>query len=325
VRGVIKLPKGKKTQFEWWLDRLNTLTGYNKEARNIYERFGRAYKKRYWTLLKLALLAYYIDIYTNIAKKHFNRIVYIDLFAGCGINEIEVNNRKEVVLGSAMLAKKVPRNGKEFDKLILVEVDQENAKMLEEILPDALVIPGDCNKASVLREIIDEVYRVDKTHFLALMDPEGLELKWRTVETLLQHAGDSIINYMCAGVGRNWGNWYSERTQETIRKSLENTITEYFGCEDWKNCPPPDQGGSAENLFELYLNRVRNFKEKAIPIKVKGLKGFHYHLILAVRKTGGAQGWIDAIYRARARIEKTTEQDIEKLLDVFQGRQSQLF
>ncbi len=318
------MPK-RKTPFEWWLDRLETLTGYNKEAKNIYETFGRAYRQGYWTLLKLALLAYYIDVYTIIAKKYFNRIVYVDLFAGCGINEVDVKGRKEVVLGSAMLAKKVPRDGKEFDKLILVEADKENAKMLEEILPDALVIPDDCNKPSVLREIIDEINRVDKTHFLALMDPEGLELKWSTVETLLQHVGDSIINYMCAGVGRNWGNWCSEKTQESKRNSLESTITEYFGCDDWKNCPPPDQGGSAECLFGLYLDRIRSFKENAIPIKVKGIKGFHYHLILAVRKTRGTQGWIDAVHRAKKRIEETTEQDIEKLLDVFQGRQAQLF
>jgi len=309
------VPKGeKKTPFKWWQDRLNTLVGYNDKARDIYDRFGRAYEQGYWTLLKLALLAYYIDVYTTIAKSYFKRIVYIDLFAGCGINKIDVEGRKEVVFGSTMLAKKVPRSGKEFDKLILVEKDKEYAEMLEKILPDALVIPDNCNKASVLKEIIDEINRVDKTHFLAVMDPEGLELKWNTVETLLKHPGDSIINYMCSGVGKSWGTWRSKETE-----SLENTITEYFGCGDWKNCD------SAESLFELYLNRVRNFKENAIPIKVRGIKGFHYHLILAVRKTRGTQGWIDAINRAKERIEKTTEQDIEMLLDVFQGRQRQLF
>ncbi len=319
------MPKPRKTPFEWWQDRLKTLTGYNKEAKNLYNKFGKAYRQGYWTLLKLALLAYYIDVYTIIAKSYFNRIIYIDLFAGCGINEIDVKGRKEIVLGSAMLAKKVPRVGKEFDKLILVETNEESAKMLEEILPDAHIISDDCNKPAVLREITDEINKVDKTHFLALMDPEGLELKWNTVETLLKLTGDSIINYMCAGVGRNWGTYCSEKTQESVKRSLENTITEFFGCRDWKNCPPPNQGGSAEFLFELYLQRVKKFKENAIPVKVSGIKGFHYHLILAVRRTKGTQGWIEAIYRAKKRIEETTEQDIEKLLDISQGRQAQLF
>ena len=318
------MPRRRKTPFEWWLDRLKTLTGYNKEAEEIYKKFGKAYRQKYWTLLKLAVFAYYIDVYTVIAKSYFNRILYIDLFAGNGINEIQVGNTREIVLGSAMLAKKVPRVGKEFDKLILVEKNEENAKMLEKILPEAHVICDDCNKPTVLKEIVDEIDSDNKTHFLALMDPEGLELKWNTVETLLKLNGDSIINYMCAGVGRNWGNIHSKATKESVKESLKRTITEFFGCKDWKNCLPPNEGGSAECLFDLYFRRVKKFKKSSVPITVRGVKGFHYHIIVAVRRTGGTQGWIDAIYRAKRMIEMTTEDDIKKLLDVFQGRQAQL-
>ncbi|MCD6493822.1 MAG: three-Cys-motif partner protein TcmP [Archaeoglobaceae archaeon] len=294
----------RKTPFEWWQDRISTLTGYKDEAKRLYSFVGSAYPQGYWTLLKLAIFAYYIDVYTVVAKSNFNRILYIDLFAGSGLNEIEINKHKEILLGSALLAEKVPRRGKEFDEIILVEQDPEKAAVLKQLLPESTVINDDCNSPDTLKKILDRINEEPRTHFLAVMDPEGLELKWSTVQTLIKLQGDSVINYMCAGVGRSWGNVYSSKQQDSIKVKLERTLTEFFGNNKWKNCVPPTQGGSVECLFDLYFNQVKEFKQNSVPITVRGIKGFHYHIIVAVGRTRGTQGWIDAIYRAKYQIEK---------------------
>ncbi|RLI81938.1 hypothetical protein DRP07_06230 [Archaeoglobales archaeon] len=315
----------RKTPFEWWQDKISTLTGYKDEAKRLYSFVGSAYLQGYWTLLKLAIFAYYIDVYTVVAKSNFNRILYIDLFAGSGLNEIGIGKHKEILLGSALLAKKVPRKGKEFDEIILVEQDPEKAAVLEQLLPESTVINDDCNSPDTLKEILDRINEEPRTHFLAVIDPEGLELKWNTVQTLIELQGDSVINYMCAGVGRSWGNIYSPKQQDSIKVKLERTLTEFFGNNKWKDCVPPTQGGSVECLFDLYYNQVKKFKQNSVPITVRGIKGFHYHIIVAVRKTRGTQGWIDAIYRAKHQIEKISESEIKKLFEIYRGKQAQLW
>jgi len=319
------MPPKRKTSFEWWEERIRTLTGYRDEARELYKKVGRAYTRGYWLLLKLSILAYYIDVYTVIAKRNFNRIIYIDLFAGCGLNKIKIRNRdiEEIIMGSALLSKKIPRDGKEFDQIILVENDPENAEILENLIPDAYVISGDCNSLEALQKIKDIISKVPNTHFLAIADPEGLELKWNTIKTFLEMNGDIIINYMCGGVGRIWGTIYSSSTKTSTKESLSKTMDVFFGTDDWKNCPPPPNG-NAECLFNIYFNRVKEFREKSIPIKVRGIRGFHYHMIVGVRKTKGTQPWISAIERVKSKVENITEDEIKRLIDIYRGRQRQL-
>ena len=319
------MPSRKKTPFEWWKDRIKTLTGYKDEARELYKKVGMAYAPGYWALLKLSILAYYIDVYTVIAKSNFSRIVYIDLFAGCGLNKIKIGDAEEIVMGSALLAKKIPRKGKEFDQIILVESDTEKAEILENLIPEAHVIPGDCNSLKVVEKIKEIIGEIPGTHFLAVADPEGLELKWNTIKTFLEMNGDIVINYMCGGVGRIWGNVHSSSTKESTKESISKTMDEFFGTDEWKNCPSPPEG-SAECLFDVYFNRVKEFREKSIPIKVRGIGGFHYHMIVGVRKTKGTQRWISAVERVKNKVENITEEnEIKRLIDIYRGRQQQLF
>ena len=54
-----------------------------------------------------------------------------------------------------------------------------------------------------------------------------------------------------------------------------------------------------KGFLGLYQSQIKRHKDYAIPLKVQGLKGLRYYIIVAVRKTRGTQRWIDAIYRAK--------------------------
>jgi len=305
----------RKNKLQWWLDRLNTLTGYKEEAMKLYDYMRKqynidAYEKGYWAILKLTILSYYIDVYTIVAKEHFKKILYIDLLAGCGLNKIK--DYDEIIMGSALLAAKVPREGKEFDKLVLVEMDSDKARVLEDLLQrfnvDVEIINGDCNERKTLEQIESIINEEDNTHFLAFVDPEGLEVKWKTVEALLKMNGDVVINYMCSSVARTWGNYHSDK-HSNKKEGFYKRLTEFFGTDEWLKVPYIE--GNSEKLFELYLRQISRYKDVAIPTRVQGLKGFHYHIVVAVRKTRGSQGWLDAVYRVKRYVESTTPEEIK--------------
>jgi three-Cys-motif partner protein len=301
----------RKPYFSWWIERIEKLKGYQKEAEQLHDITKLAYPAHSWTVLKLSILAYYIDLYTVIIKSRYKHAFYIDLCAGCGLNYIQETG--DIVLGSACIADKIPRTDKKFDQLILFEKDKQRAEAIEKILPNARVITADSN-SSVLADILCEIDNTPQSHFLAFVDPEADEIHWTTIETLLKTRGDILINYMCTSIGRIWGN---ACTGENKFKFIER-MDRFFGDDSWKSCK------CAEELFILYLGKVRKYKEIVIPIEVKGPKGFHYHVIVAVRKTKGTQPWIKAVEKAKYQIERASHEDAEKFLQIFSGKQRTL-
>jgi three-Cys-motif partner protein len=291
------------------MERIEKLKGYQEEARRLYEITRIAYPAHSWTILKLSILAYYVDLYTVIIKSNYKSAFYLDLCAGCGLNHIQETG--DIVLGSAIIADRIPRPNKKFDQLILIEQDQKKAEALKRILPNAQIIHGDSN-SSILAEILNEIDNKPQSHFLAFIDPEADEIHWQTIEALLKTRGDVIINYMCTSVRRIWGN--ACRGAEKFIERMDR----FFGDESWNVC------SHAEDLFKLYLEKIKRYKEMVIPIEVKGPKGFHYHVIVAVRKTGGEQPWIQVIEKAKEQIERASHEDAEIFLQIFSGKQKTL-
>jgi len=97
----------KQTYFQWWQSRLQTLAGFKNEAGGLYEKTRIAYPVGPWAILKLALVAYYADVYSSIIKSRFKKSYYVDFFAGPGLNQIRETG--DIVLGSPLLADRVPR------------------------------------------------------------------------------------------------------------------------------------------------------------------------------------------------------------------------
>ena len=305
----MKKGRRKKDYLEWWMDRITTLKGFKEEASRLYRVTNTAYKTGAWAILKLAILAYYVDVYTTIIKARFAETYYLDLFAGPGLDLIRRTN--DVIFGSPLIADRATRTNKKFDKLILVEKDKTFANALEKILPEATVIPQDTNSGG-LDAALKMFPKGRSVPFLAFVDPEGLEMQWETLRVLLESWSDVIINYQPSAVRRAVG---SISTSE----SFATTLTKFFGTQDWASC------NTDEDYLKLYERQIRLFKDYVIPIKVTGPKGFYYYIIVAVRKTSGMQGWINAIYKAKENIEKASYKEAEKFLLIFSGKQRTLF
>jgi len=309
LKSKSKKRRRRMDYFEWWMKRINTLKGFKEEAARLYRVTKTAYSPGSWAVLKLAILAYYIDVYTVIMKARFDETYYLDLFAGPGLNRIK--GTEDIIFGSPLLADKTPKPNKKFDRLILIERNKKYAEALVRLLPQADVIPEDVNSTG-LKKTVNNIFPSNKAvPFLAFIDPEGLEIEWSTLQVLLERWSDVIINYQPSAV---------RRVARSVAKSekFAETLTKYFGTDKWSNCC------TDEDFLELYEKQIRRFKEYVIPIKVRGPKGFYYYIIVAVRKTGGTQGWIDAIYKAKYYIEKADYKDAERFLRIFRGEQQTL-
>lgn len=294
----------KKDYLQWWMDRITTLKGFKEEAARLYNVTKTAYRVGSWALLKLAILAYYVDLYTGIIKKIFGRAYYLDVFAGPGINIVKGTN--DLIFGSPIIADRAPKPEKKFDKLILIERKEKRAMALHSLLPNATIIKDDVNSGG-LDKALNLLRNDKKIPFLAFVDPEGLEMRWSTLQLLLDTWSDVIINYQPSAVNRAVGSGYNK------------TLTNFFGTEEWTSYQ------SEEEYNELYIRQITRHKDYAIPIKVRGPRGFHYYIIVAVRKTSGTQPWINAVHRAKENIEKADYKDAETFLRIFKGEQLTLF
>ncbi|MEM3907069.1 MAG: three-Cys-motif partner protein TcmP [Nitrososphaerota archaeon] len=266
-----------------------------------------AYPAREWAILKLAILAYYVAVYTNIIKNYFDKAYYFDLFAGPGLNKIEELNL--ILFGSPLIADRVPK--KKFDKLYLFEAKSEYAEALRKLLPHAKVKCEDVNGPE-FKTIVESLCKDSSVHFLAFVDPEGLEIEWETLQHLFQFTGDIIINCQCTGIAR-----HALKGDKTSARAIER-LQRFFGTDEWKSCK------DEEELFELYLERIRQYREIVIPIKVTSPYRFYYYIVVAVRKTRGSQKWISVIEDTKEKIEKIKPEELENIVRRLSGGQEKL-
>jgi three-Cys-motif partner protein len=312
-----------KTPMDWWHSRIEDLCGAQKEIATLYNQVkeslpqSRIYQKGPWVFMKLLIVAYYIDIYTNTAKQHFSPVFYIDLFSGPGFNYIE--ELDEVLAGSPLLAQLMPRSGKEFDSMILFDKNSDNCATLERVMSKATIECYDCNSDIATDLITNTVKKSSRSHFLAFIDPEGLEVEWNTLESIFKLNGDLMVNYQYNGIARLVGSYHRTSGRTKISSGLR--LTKFFGTEDWKNITR----NSAEELFKLYLSRIKKHRSKTIVIPVPfEVGGAQYRIIIAAKETKSGSPWLNPMEQVRKRCEKMTYRQLENLVETYRKRQSTL-
>jgi three-Cys-motif partner protein len=190
-----------------------------------------------------------------------------------------------------------------------VESNDRRAVALRKLLPSAQIIPYDINGQGI-EEVLSALPQGVPS--LLFVDPEGLEIHWRTLERILGRWCDVMINFQSSGIGRTVASARNSKTYDA-------TLDQFFGTTEWRSCY------TEEDLLGLYIAQLNMHRDLVIPIRVQGPGIFHYHIIVSVRKTKGAQGWVEAIYRAKTKIEAATSSDAKQLLDVYHKRQATLF
>ncbi|MHA1864807.1 MAG: three-Cys-motif partner protein TcmP [Candidatus Thorarchaeota archaeon] len=295
----------------------------HKGARDAYDRAKKAfpecklYEKEPWTFLKLVVVGYYIDVYSNIAKKNFKKIAYIDFYAGPGVNYIE--RLKLYMGGSPFISVHSPRTGKKFDELVLFELDPIKAKSLELVISGAQVHCIDCNSREAQSIIRGALGR--NRHYLAFIDPEGIvESKWATLANLFRYNGDVIINYPYSAVAREHGKYYGKHSQN-IKEKAGKLLTEFFGNQKWENITTDE--GRGDQLLELYLKQLRPIFPSFEVIKLGQEKGgYKFHLIIATKKV--AARWLIAVRNVKRYISDAKFDELERFAAIYRGEQERL-
>lgn len=308
---------GELTGHAWLRSRLPELVKDTKKIAEICDIFNDA---REWAALKLLFLFSYVQIYTSIIPKNFEKMYYIDLFAGSGVNKIDTTS--DLLAGSPVIVPMFARQP--FDNLFLIERDYERRGCLHKRL-SLLQIPNfeviglnreqkiDCNSE------IDHVLPIlseRSTHYLVFIDGYGLEVDWDTIMKLLKRSGDLIIRFPTSEIGRVWGN--ANRGKEgDIRK-----IIKFFGNNIKSEIRFKKRGS---NLLKTYMDQIQwGGREITKNIKIKGGQGYRYDLIFATRETRGGTPWIKAILHLKRKIEQYTGKAIRRALDICTGRSTGL-
>ena len=103
---------------EWLKRHLQRLLPMSDQLSSIYPEV--VYEKRGWAALKLVCLMFYADVYTKIIPKYYDKMVYIDLLAGSGINRVKETG--DLIIGSPIIAATMESP---FDRLIFVDCEQK--------------------------------------------------------------------------------------------------------------------------------------------------------------------------------------------------------
>jgi three-Cys-motif partner protein len=214
-----------------------------------------------WTTEKLDYLRRYIYMFeTSMKDKPWRQRSYIDLYAGTGKYREEENGT--VRLGSTMLALTTEHP---FTHYYFAENDAKNMEVLKKrcqsISQEIQFYTGDANQK--VDEIVNDIISIDKQQMsdkwsslnLAFLDPDGLELEWKTIEKLAKvHRMDLIIYYSQLGLNLNLKNCYQTKGETTIDK--------FFGDNEWRKLFEKWQfkdsmAGIHRDLIDHYKSKLR--------------------------------------------------------------------
>jgi len=155
----------------------------------------------YWSEVKLEIIKRYGVEYSKILTATTFDHLYIDAFAGGGHRIARSTN--ELVLGSPLnaLAIKPP-----FKEIFLIDLEPAKTSRLRDVIgdrKDVHILEGDCNK--LLLETVFPKVRYEKyRRALCVLDPYGLHLNWKVIETAgKSRAIEIFLNFPVADINRN--------------------------------------------------------------------------------------------------------------------------
>src|SRR2546426_3788822 len=245
------MPQAKSNE-DWLRDKLVDLMAWAKEVETVSPGSFQDY--RHHTALKLAALAHAIDVFSTVARHYvdngrFTSSVFIDLFAGSGINAIDPRHR---LAGSSIIAAKAKRA---FDRIVSVEADSDKANVLSKRLRAAgirhyKVITGDCNE-----RIADALKFAGGKRSLVFLcvDPEGMEARWETIQQASSkyRAMDVFVN-VTHGAERELGAARTLGRESPVLESLMGMRLSQILLDD--------SGGASA----LYQSQIRNVLGRTI-------------------------------------------------------------
>lgn len=221
---------------------------------------------------KPMLLRYYLRPFTLILSKHFPRFCYVDGFSGPGLVKVGIDKGYELP-GSPITAINAKPG---FTDYFFCDSRKKCTNALE-LRCDKLSVAGrnimvlppqDFNLCvhSLLSQIPDNY------HVFAFLDPDGLELRWETVEALGRRKYREILVNFSNGVFR------CAQTAKSNPKHWDR-MNSYMGTKDewWRY--------SSEEILQTYKTNLKALGtgfQHILDLPVKNRKGaIIYYLIFA--------------------------------------------
>lgn len=262
-----------------------------------------------WVKDKLAILENYYPAF-GMACRKWRRWHYVDPFAGSGVNWIRGTD--ELVWGSALIAlQTVP----EFSKCLLMELGRPQVRALEARARSfgsrAVVHQGDFN-VDLLPLMEREIDR--RAPCLCLLDPEGMEVHWPTIEALAafrtgRYRVELLILFQVDGLSRVMPLY-------TVEPWAEPGLFKFWGHEEWRPIHERRARG------ELLADEART---EYLKLYVKGLRKLGYTVLNREIRQAGRSGRIK-YFLIFATNNKTGENIMKWCFDrVFPRDEPQVF
>jgi three-Cys-motif partner protein len=257
--------------------------------------------KGLWTYDKLFYLnAYIARFIVSMRQKNWRAIHYIDLFAGPGKNLLPDGR---IIAGSPLLALSQKR---QFDRYFFSDIDAANIEALKQRCalqnipnPKVTFQVGDAN--DIVKQVVNDIHQVDRpltdkwpSLNLAFLDPQGLELRWETVEKLAERRTDMIIYYSQMGITRD--------APREIQLQPPTIIDYFFGDTGWRKIYQQHQRGEEaflhRALLDYYKSKLGAFGYKVddpLPEPVfSNIKNAPmYRLLFVCKSSLGNRFWAD--------------------------------
>lgn len=253
----------------------------------------------YWSELKLDIVKDYLAEYSKILSAQVNpklRHAYIDAFAGAGRHISK--NTGEFIDGSPLNALNVIPP---FCEYYFIDMNAARVVSLKKIAgerPNVHVYEGDCNTI-LIDKVFPNVQYSDYKRGVCLLDPYGLHLDWKVIETAgKMRSIDMFLHFPVADMNRNvlWRNPQGISDADIERMNI------YWGDESWKKIvygvsPQGDLfreetlekfDNSNEIIVAAFIERLKGcakFKHVPKPVPMRNSKGnIVYYLIFASQK-----------------------------------------
>jgi three-Cys-motif partner protein len=242
-----------------------------------------------WVHGKKYYFCRYLDIMTHgVGRKWQGKLAYVDLFSGPGCNT--VRGSQEEVDGSPVLALNY-----EFARYIFVDIPEVLSCLKKRLaghpkFSQIAFIEGDCN------EVIEEVrFASPADHLtLAFIDPTGLQIRFRTIQRLVQNRSVDLLMTLQFGMG-------IRRNLNQYIKAESAKLTAFLGNAEWRK--DASEGGSASQVLRRiksrYLHHLRELgylpvRDREIDIR-NDQNVLLYFIAFASRHPLGGKFWREAI------------------------------
>jgi len=261
----------------------------------------------YWSELKLDIIKDYATAYSvifNAKKQRGFQHLYIDAFAGSGVHISRSTG--DFVSGSPLNALQVQPSFREYH---FIDLDSNKVANLRTIVgdrPDVHLYEGDCNSV-LLDQVFPKAKFEDYRRALCLLDPYGLHLDWKVIETAgRMQSIDMFLNFPIADMNRNvlWQN----PEAKGIRATDIQRLTAFWGDESWRQIAYSTTGnlfGFLEKedndrialAFQKRLKQMAGFKHVPSPLPMRNTKGaIVYYMFFASQKPV-ASDIVEAIFK----------------------------